>query len=310
VRAREESKGGDLQRVITVLPEEVGKVLGRKGETVRVIERDSGAKVELNKAEGKVEIFGKKEEQDKAVELLLAEVHFAKDAEGNVLKDEPRPKQRTENEPELPPPLKFWVKDREAGKVIGRGGETVREVMEKSGSDIKVQKADEMAPGTKERLIKVIGTKEQQDAALQLILEEVTWAKGVDGMLKGTAPEATGEKPEAPEPVAEKEGGEQPEAKNSRREKKKGDGDTTKPRRFRETARELNRPKSGPARWVCATCGGDHRMKECPHATGGNFGAGVQMGMQMGLQAMGPLADHWIAVFFSWPTGRSCRAMA
>ena len=34
-------------------------------------------------------------------------------------------------EPELPPPLKFWVKDREAGKVIGRGGETVREVMEK-----------------------------------------------------------------------------------------------------------------------------------------------------------------------------------
>ena len=25
-----------------------------------------------------------------------------------------------------------------------------------------------------------------------------------------------------------------------------GDGDTTKPRRFRETARELNRPKSGP----------------------------------------------------------------
>ena len=31
----------------------------------------------------------------------------------------------------MPPPLKFWVKDREAGKVIGRGGETVREVMEK-----------------------------------------------------------------------------------------------------------------------------------------------------------------------------------
>ena len=30
----------------------------------------------------------------------------------------------------MPPPLKFWVKDREAGKVIGRGGETVREVME------------------------------------------------------------------------------------------------------------------------------------------------------------------------------------
>ena len=54
--AQEESKGD--QRIITVLPEEVGKVLGRKGETVRIIERDSGAKVELNKTEGKVEIFG------------------------------------------------------------------------------------------------------------------------------------------------------------------------------------------------------------------------------------------------------------
>lgn len=27
--------------------------------------------------------------------------------------------------------MRLWVKDREAGKVIGRGGETVREVMEK-----------------------------------------------------------------------------------------------------------------------------------------------------------------------------------
>eukprot|EP00913_Durusdinium_trenchii_P013243 g12430.t1 len=129
----------------------------------------SGAKVELNKAEGKVEIFGA----------------FGEDRR---------------LEPELPPPLKLWVKDREAGKVIGRGGETVREVMEKSHADIKVQKADEMAPGTKERQIKVIGTKEQQDTALQLILEEVTWAKGIEGMLKGVA---VTDAEKAPPPVEE-----------------------------------------------------------------------------------------------------------
>lgn len=70
--ARTSGEQQEAQKVITVLPEErsralgsrggdvqeVGKVLGRKGETVRIIEKDSGAKVELNKAEGKVEIFG------------------------------------------------------------------------------------------------------------------------------------------------------------------------------------------------------------------------------------------------------------
>ncbi|CAJ1404201.1 unnamed protein product [Effrenium voratum] len=272
---REEPRG-DAQRVITVLPAEVGKVLGRKGETVRLIERDSGAKVELDKAQGKVEIFGKKDEQDRAVELLLAEVHFAKDADGTVLKDEPRPKQRAETESELPSPAKIWVRDREAGRVIGRGGETVREVMEKSGADIKVQKAEEMAPGSKNREIKLIGSKEQQDEAIKLILNEVSWAKGPDGVLKGEA--SQDEEKVQEEDVKEKEKEEQ-EKEFEKKEK-------AKPRRFRETARELNRPKSGPARWVCATCGGDHRTKECPHATG-ILGVGVQLGMQMGLQAMG-----------------------
>ncbi|CAE7405586.1 BTR1 [Symbiodinium natans] len=152
-------------RILTVLPEEVGKVLGRKGETVRIIEKDSGAKVELDKAQGKVEIFGSLEEQDKALELLLAEVHWAQAEDGTVLKDEPRPKQRSGDEPELPPPVQLWVKDREAGRVIGRRGETVREVIEKSGADVKVQKSEEMPAGSKERQVQVIGTKEQQDEA-------------------------------------------------------------------------------------------------------------------------------------------------
>ena len=55
-------------------------------------------------------------------------------SEGNVLKDEPRPTKRTETETAALPVMKLWVKDKEAGKVIGRGGETVREVMEKSSA--------------------------------------------------------------------------------------------------------------------------------------------------------------------------------
>lgn len=288
LREDEGTKGS--HRILTVLAEEVGKVLGRKGETVRIIEKESGAKVELDKAQGKVEIFGSAQEQEKAVELLLAEVHWAQSEDGTVLKDEPRPKQRSGDEPELPAPVQLFVKDREAGRVIGRGGETVREVMEKSGADIKVQKSDEMAAGSKERLIKIIGTKDQQDEAVRLILNEVSWAKGGGDqgglrLLKGV--EAEEAKP-ATKASEEKEKEENEKEKEELKEEKEKvvPAVKVKPRRFRETARELNRPKSGPARWVCATCGGDHRTKECPHATG-ILGVGVQLGMQMGLQAMG-----------------------
>jgi len=290
-----EAAKSESHRILTVLPEEVGKVLGRKGETIRVIEKESGAKVELDKAHGKVELFGNAEEQEKAVELLLAEVHWAKAEDGTVLKDEPRPKQRAEDEPELPPPMKIWVKDREAGRVIGRGGETVREVMEKSGSDIKVQKSDEMAPGSKERQIKIIGTKDQQDQALKLVLHEVSWARGSDGMLKGVEDSKLDKDKDNKDKEKDKEA-KAPDSKEVSEpvedEKEKVEKEASaaaakvKPRRFQETARERNRPKSGPARWVCATCGGDHRTKECPHATG-ILGVGVQLGMQMGLQAMG-----------------------
>ncbi|CAE8741428.1 unnamed protein product, partial [Polarella glacialis] len=113
---------------------------------------------------GRVEIYGSEEAQDRAVQLILAEVSFAKTgSDGTVLKDEPRPAKREDNEAELPPPVKLWVRDRDAGRVIGRGGETVRDVMEKSGADVKVEKSDEMYSGSSERGVKILGTKEQQD---------------------------------------------------------------------------------------------------------------------------------------------------
>ncbi|CAE8601401.1 unnamed protein product, partial [Polarella glacialis] len=39
----------EKRRVIEVLPEEVGRLLGRKGETVKIVEKDSGCKIEIDK---------------------------------------------------------------------------------------------------------------------------------------------------------------------------------------------------------------------------------------------------------------------
>merc|ERR1712194_791054 len=114
--------------------------------------------IEDDKATGRIEIFGRQDQKDRALEMILAEVNFVKDAAGKVLKDAPRPEK--ENADDLGPPLKVWVRDREAGKVIGRGGETVREVMEKTGGDIKVQKSKEMVEGSNQREVQINGTKE------------------------------------------------------------------------------------------------------------------------------------------------------
>jgi len=280
--ARVSENGGeggksDAPRVLEVLPEEVGRVLGRKGETVKVLERDSGTKIEVDKGTGRLEIFGPRGAQERALELVLAEVTFAKDEDGTVLKDQ-RTKPRDEDAIELPP-LKLWVRDRDAGRVIGRGGETVRDVMEKTGADIKVQKSEDMRPGDTEREIKIMGQKEQQEQALQLVLAEVVWARGEEGVLK-QPPE------EPPKPPREERRRRRQEAKEDRRE-------AAHEREEGEASRGKGGDKGAPGSgsWVCGTCGGDHRTKECPHATG-LLGMGMHIGMQMGMQAMGMHGLH------------------
>lgn len=314
--------------VIEVLPDEVGRVLGRKGETVSRIEQEAGVRIDLDKATARVEILaGSKAQQDQALELLLAEVSYAKslhtgedgvnaDAEngtsdGKVLK-------KVEKE-QAQPPLKFWVKDSEAGRVIGKGGETVREVMVRTSTEVKVQKSDDLPPGCYEREILIHGDQEKQEQALAQILDLVTWAKDANGILKEPAKEAPKEPakeltkdegavtrrlPSVPlsdlhrHHVRKKRHGER------RRRRRGADGtgaglaasaasgapapagapSAASPARG---AREFAGSRGGGSRrsglWVCANCGGDHRTKECPHDQG-LLGMGMQIGMQMGMQ--------------------------
>merc|ERR1712070_358876 len=101
-----------------------------------------------------------------------------------------------------PDPSKILVKDTEAGKAIGHGGETVRGIMEKTGTDIEVQKSKEVPKGCPTREITIFGSREQQDEATKMLLKELSWAKKVDGeMLKGDANDA----PELKEEKAEED---------------------------------------------------------------------------------------------------------
>merc|ERR1719240_291928 len=55
--------------IFEVLPEEVGRVLGRKGETVKLIEKNSGTKIEVDKNLGRLEVYGQREALERALEL-------------------------------------------------------------------------------------------------------------------------------------------------------------------------------------------------------------------------------------------------
>jgi len=260
----------DPPLILQIPPEDVGRVLGHKGETVKRLEKESITKIEVDKATGRLEIYGRIEAQDKCVELLLPEVTGATGQDGTVLKEAPpKPEGKADDNaaPKIPP-MKIFVKDREAGRVIGHGGETVKDFMEKTGTDIKVQKSKEMKHGGTQRKVEIFGTLEQQEEVVQLILGEVTWCKGPDGILK-----------ESVEDAKRREDDEKRREANSLA--------LVKPDRQVEKRRrggDVDEKKGGV--WVCSTCGGDHRTKDCPHSMG-LWGIGLQMGMQMGMQGMG-----------------------
>jgi len=257
--------------VLEVHPDDIGSVLGRKGETVKQLEQDSGAKIELNKASGRLEIIGSSEAQEKARELLLSKVSFAKAEDGAVIKDQ------AQSAADDTPPFKLWVKDSEAGRVIGTGGETVRDIRERTGAEVKVQKNTDMDPGSTEREILIFGEPEKRDEALRLILAEVSWARGEDGPLKASA-EDEGRRREEKRPKKQHR-----ERRTKERRVRRGRSSGGKEKSRRRSEGRARDSGDKPGVWVCATCGGDHRTKACPHETG-VLGMGMQIGMQMGMQ--------------------------
>jgi len=210
---------GDVEDALKlrVLSDEVVRILGRRGHMIKDIEHHSGARIEVIRRRGIIEIHGSTEEKDRATDKILEEVSWCKTLDGKILKDEP------------PAPLdddclKMYVLDKEAGRVIGRGGETVREVMDKSNAEVKVQKNEGFDIVANERLIQIYGEKEEREKAMELILKEVTFAKDRLGeIIKNT-------------------------------------GNHTVPPGI-EVVKQKGVNKGA---WICGFCSGDHKTKLCP----------------------------------------------
>ncbi|CAK9072115.1 unnamed protein product [Durusdinium trenchii] len=175
--------------ILQISCNEVGRVLGRGGETIRRLEDESRARLEIDKGEGRLTISGRPECIERAKELVLQEVSHCKLADGTVLKDDGRPMGPGGGAPAGAGKegFKLWVLGKEAGKVIGRGGETVREIMQRTGAEIQVERTENKDQGHAERMIQIFGSKAQIGEAFPLIIKDVSFARSELGLVKDPA---------------------------------------------------------------------------------------------------------------------------
>merc|ERR1719506_1749060 len=139
-----EGKVGALADTILIQQGEVGRVLGRGGENIRRIEEESGARLELDKSENRLDMRGPPDAVAKARDMVLSEIgkDGARGPGGGGGGD-------------TGTPLVVWVQSKEAGRIIGKGGENLRNLIQSTGAEIKVARTDGSNDREGEREIKV-----------------------------------------------------------------------------------------------------------------------------------------------------------
>ncbi|KKA26178.1 hypothetical protein TD95_003755 [Thielaviopsis punctulata] len=156
----------------------VGLVIGRSGENLRRIENESGCRVQFlgtsDSGQRECKITGPKprrEEVKAAIEQTIAD---------SGALGIPRIKPRTVAGPGAPAPvgaregedhMQIMVPDRTVGLIIGRKGETISDLQERSGCHINIVDETKSVDGL--RPVNLIGTPEQTQRAKDMIMQIV-----------------------------------------------------------------------------------------------------------------------------------------
>ncbi|XP_039142785.1 far upstream element-binding protein 1-like [Dioscorea cayenensis subsp. rotundata] len=155
----------------------VGVIIGKGGETIKYLQLQSGARIQVTRdadsdphsQSRNVELMGTAEQISKA-EQLIKEVLAEAEAGGSVMVSSRKyggPQVGVEH-------FTMKVPNNKVGLIIGKGGETIKSMQAKSGARIQLIPLH-LPPGdtTTERNLHIDGTKEQIEAAKQLV-DEVT----------------------------------------------------------------------------------------------------------------------------------------
>lgn len=177
------SMGEDNVDTITIESNLVGLIIGRQGESLRKVEADTGARIQfLNSPESNgavrlCKITGSRASRDDAkaeISRIISENGPGHPRPGH---DGPDRGFHGAKSTTLPTPgegestMQIMVPDRTVGLIIGRGGETIRDLQERSGCHVNIVSENKSLNGL--RPVNLMGTPEASQRAQDLIKEIV-----------------------------------------------------------------------------------------------------------------------------------------
>ncbi|CAM6026125.1 unnamed protein product [Sphagnum balticum] len=177
----------------------VGLVIGKGGETIKYIQKQSGARIHVARdadsdprlSTRQVELMGSAEQISHAEQLL-------KDVIAEASSGGPGAPGGCGHGPSLREQIHVKVPNKKVGLIIGRGGETIKSLQNHSGVRIQVQNDSETEPGATERIVTLTGNKKARDVAYDMIKEVIDENRMTRGPSGGYRNQHGGYRPSGP----------------------------------------------------------------------------------------------------------------
>ncbi|CAB1318544.1 unnamed protein product [Coregonus sp. 'balchen'] len=166
----------------------VGIVIGRNGEMIKKIQNDSGVRIQFKPDDGIspdriAQVMGQPDRCQHAVHLINELVHTAQDRDGFGGSVGPRGRGRGRGDWNMGAPgglqeVTYTIPADKCGLVIGKGGETIKNINQQSGAHVELQRNPPPNTDPNVRVFSIRGTPQQMEMARQLIDEKI----GASGM--------------------------------------------------------------------------------------------------------------------------------
>ncbi|KAH6683082.1 hypothetical protein B0J14DRAFT_647303 [Halenospora varia] len=186
LRERTPPRGGDENvESLSIESNLVGLIIGRQGENLRRVESETGCRVQFITGPDETgpyrqcKITGPRARRDQAkaeINRIIDDSGMAANARGGAERPtrDAQPAGRPSHQPALrdgEDSMQIMVPDRTVGLIIGRGGETIRDLQERSGCHVNIVGEQKSVNGL--RPVNLIGSREAAARAKDLIMEIV-----------------------------------------------------------------------------------------------------------------------------------------
>ncbi|XP_050966148.1 far upstream element-binding protein 3 isoform X2 [Labeo rohita] len=166
----------------------VGIVIGRNGEMIKKIQNDAGVRIQFKPDDGIspdriAQVMGQPDRCQHAVHLINDLVHTAQERDGFGGPVGPRGRGRGRGDWNMGTPgglqeVTYTIPADKCGLVIGKGGETIKNINQQSGAHVELQRNPPPNTDPNVRIFSIRGSPQQMEMARQLIDEKI----GASGM--------------------------------------------------------------------------------------------------------------------------------